>query len=137
MGCRSADHDREERIEKIEEESNQHNIKKKEEANEDEIKQKKIEEIKKSLRGLSAEELDDELVKLREELDNMKEEKQDDKQSKQAIEMIGVDNSRSTRSGSKLERVGYDSNYSVLTYKAPSTESQKGDELLILMGSSK
>ena len=134
MGCKSADKHREEMVDKLQDKEKKVD----EIATADEIKQKKIEEIKKSIRSMSAEELDEELVKLREELDNMKEEKQDDKQSKQAsLELIGVDNSRSTRSESNLERVGYDSNYSVLTYKAPSTESQKGDELLILMGSTK
>ena len=80
------DHDIRDRVRMIEEKSNQHNIKKKEEekkvdeiAKADEDKIKRIEEIKKSLRGLSAEELDDELLKIREQLDDMKKEKTDSK----------------------------------------------------------
>lgn len=119
MGCRSADHDKDEKVDKL-----QNKEKKVDEiANTDEIKLKKIEEIKKSLRSMSAEELDEELEKLREELDNMKKEKTESK--KASREHIGVDN---------YEAKG---NYSVLQYNNISTiESREGDELLILMGSS-
>jgi len=114
------DHDNEERIEKIEED--EHDIKKKEEANDEEIKERKLEEIRKSLRPLSAEELKDELLKVQEELDNMKKDKTDSK------------------SASKLEHVGYDNHeakghYSVLAYNMNSTESREGDSLMKLMGS--
>ncbi|MCH8915631.1 MAG: hypothetical protein IIA82_07305 [Thaumarchaeota archaeon] len=138
MGCRSADKHREEMVDKLQDEekkideiANKDEIKKKEEDNED----------KKANMELSLEELDEILESLRAEIENLKNpDKEDDKQSKQAIEMVYVDNSRSTRSGSKLEHIGYDnsnSKYSVLVYKTPSSDSQDGDALLILMGSSK
>ena len=93
----------------------------------DEDKIKRNEEIKKSLRGLSAEELDDELEKLKAELEELKknqtEDTDEDKQSKSASrEHVGYDNSNSK--------------YSVLTYNVNSIESHSGDSLLQLMGSS-
>ena len=123
------DHDIEERVKKIEEESNQHNIEKKEDANEEEIKkqeedkEKRLEEIKKSLRGLSAEELDDELLKLKQELDDMKKDKTDSKSASTKSELIGVNNYESKNSI-----------YHVLSLDQQS-DSVSGDKLLMLMGS--
>ncbi len=92
-------------------------------ASADELKLERIEKIKKSLRSMSAEELDDELLKLREELDNMKNDKQDSK------------------SGLTLEKIGYNNyeskgNYAVLTYNEPTASSRVGEKLLISLGSS-
>ena len=125
------DHDIEDRVRKIEEESNQHNIEKKEDANEEEIKkqeedkEKRLEEIKKSLRGLSAEELDDELLKLKQELDDMKKDETDSKSAStiRSTEFIGVDNYESKNSS-----------YHVLSLDQHS-DSVSGDKLLMLMGS--
>ncbi|MCH7561025.1 MAG: hypothetical protein IIC67_06625 [Thaumarchaeota archaeon] len=130
------DHDIEDRVRKIEEESNQHEKKKEEEKKVDEIakadedKIKRIEEIKKSLRGLSAEELDNELLKIREQLDDMKKDKteDEDKQSKEAsVEFIGVSNSDINTSRN--------SEYSVLTLGPYQDNSLSGDSLLIKLGS--
>ena len=121
------DHDIEERVKKIEEESNQHNKEEEKKVDDiakaDEDKIKRIEEIKKSLKGLSAEELDNELLKIREQLDDMKKDKteDEDKQSISSKEHLGYDNSNSK--------------YSVLIYNANSIESHEGDSLLQLMGS--
>ena len=136
------DHDIEDRVRKIEEESNQHNIEKKEDANEEEIKKQEedkekrleayraeareeikdlnddeIEKLKESLKA----ELDDVLLKLKQEQDDMKKDKTDSKSAKR-LEHVGYDNSNSK--------------YSVLTYNVNSIESHEGDSLLQLMGSS-
>ena len=114
------EHDIEEEVDKL-----QNKEKKVDEiAKADEDKIKRIEEIKKSLRGLSAEELDDELLKIREQLDDMKKDKteDEDKQSISSKEHLGYDNSNSK--------------YSVLIYNANSIESHEGDSLLISLGSS-
>ena len=131
------DHDVEERVKRIEDESNQHNVKKKEEekkvdeiAKADEDKIKRIEKIKKSLRGLSAEELDDELLKIREQLDDMKKDKTDSKSAstiRSRRELIGVNNSDFNTSR--------DSEYSVLTLEPYHDNSHEGDSMLILLGS--
>ena len=121
------DHDIEEEVDKL-----QNKEKKVDEiAKADEDKIKRIEKIKKSLRGLSAEELDDELLKIREQLDDMKKDKtedtDDDKQSKEAsVEFIGVSNSDFNTSR--------DSEYSVLSLDQHDN-SVSGDSLLMLMGS--
>lgn len=111
---RNADKHREEEVEKIE------NKEKKidEIANEDKIK--RIEEIKKSLRGLSAEELDEELEKLRAELEELKKDKEESKTANR--EYLGANN---------YEAQGH---YSVLMYN-DQTVTHEGDSLLILMGS--
>jgi len=107
-------------------------------ASADEIKLKRIEEIKKSLRGLSAEELDEELEKLRAELEELKKDKEESKSA--SLEMTCVDNTSSSRSGSKLEHIGIDNyeaqgHYSVLKYINQSA-LHEGDALLLRMGSS-
>ena len=119
------DHDIEEKVEKIE------NKEKKvdEIAKADEDKIKRIEEIKKSLRGLSAEELDEEIEKLKAELEDLKrnqtEDIDDDKQSKEAsVEFIGLDNYESKNS-----------NYHVLSLDQHDN-SASADRLLISLGSS-
>ena len=116
------DHDKEEKVDKL-----QNKEKKVDEiAKADEDKIKRIEEIKRSLRGLSAEELDDELEKLKADLEELKKNQTEDKdEDKQSI-------------SSSIEHVGYDnsnSKYSVLTYNVNSIESREGDSLLIKMGS--
>jgi len=114
-------------------------------ASADEIKLKKIEEIKKSLRGLSAEELDEELDKLRAEIDELKKDKEE-RESKSASEFIASGNTSIMRND-KLEFVGAESldsvyttnvlnpDYSVLKYIPYSSTDKSGDSLLISMGS--
>ena len=115
------DHDIEEEVDKL-----QNKEKKVDEiAKADEDKIKRIEEIKKSLRGLSAEELDDELLKIREQLDDMKKEKTDSKSAStiRSSELIGVNNYESKNSI-----------YHVLSLDQHDN-SVSGDKLLMLMGS--
>jgi len=124
LGCRSArDHTIEEKVDEMQNKENK--VEKK--SNEVEIKkQEELEEIKKALRKLSSEELDDELLKIQEELDNMKKDKTDSKSASKSknIELIGVDNSEAK------------GNYSVLVYNDISTvASREGDNLLIRLGS--
>ena len=83
----------------------------------------KIEEIKKALRLMSNEELDEEILKIRDELQQIKEENQTDpKQSKSASsEFVGVDN--------------HTSKYQILTLQPYEKETHSGDALLIKLGS--
>ena len=130
------DHDIEDRVRKIEEESNQHNIEKKEDANEEQIKKQEEDKIKRleAYRAETREEIkdldDDEIEKIKESLKadleelkkNQTEDRDEDKQSKSASrEHVGYDNSNAK--------------YSVLTYNVNSIESHEGDSLLMLMGS--
>ena len=120
------DHDIEEEVDKLQ--NKERKVDEIEKADEDKIK--RIEEIKKSLRGLSAEELDNELLKIREQLDDMKKDKTEDeeKQSKEAsVEFIGVCNSDINTSRN--------SEYSVLTLGPYQDNSLSGDSLLIKLGS--
>ena len=112
------DHDIEEKVDEI--------------AKADEDKIKRIEKIKKSLRGLSAEELDEEIEKLKAELEDLKknqtEDTDEDKQSKEAsVEFIGLSNSDINTSRN--------SEYSVLTLGPYQDNSLSGDSLLIKLGS--
>ena len=121
------DHDIEDRVRKIEEESNQHDKEEEKKVDEiakaDEDKIKRIEEIKKSLRGLSAEELDDELLKIKPEIDDLKKDKTDSKSAStiRSSELIGVKN---------YERKN--SSYHVLRFD-PYSNSVIGDSLLMRM----
>ena len=113
------DHDIEEKVDKL-----QNKEKKVDEiAKADEDKIKRIEEIKKSLRGLSAEELDDELLKIKQELDDLKKDKTDSKSASTKSEFIGVNNYESKNSI-----------YHVLSLDQHDN-SVSGDSLLMLMGS--
>jgi len=117
---RNAD-EHEDRVEKLQ---NKEEKRVDEIASADEIKLKRIEEIKKSLRGLSAEELDDELEKLRAELEDLKENlKKDKAEAKINREFLGANNNEATGT------------YSVLMYNDQSI-THEGDSLLQLMGSS-
>ena len=121
------DHDIRDRVRKIEEESNQHNIKKKEDGNEENDKQKRIDEIKNELRKLDDDELNSILESLRVDLEELKKNQteDDDKQSKEAsVEFIGLDNYESKNSS-----------YHVLSLDQHS-DSVSADRLLISLGSS-
>ena len=74
---------------------------------------------------MSAEELDDELLKLKQELDDMKKDETDSKSAStiRSTEFIGVDNYESKNSS-----------YHVLKYETYD-DSVQGDKLLMLMGS--
>ena len=133
------DHDIEERVKKIEEESNQHNIEKKEDANEEEIKKQEEDKIKRleSYRAEAKEEIkdldDDEIEKIKEslraEIEELKknqtedEDKTDSKSASTKSEFIGVDNYESKNSI-----------YHVLSLDQHDN-SVSGDKLLMLMGS--
>ena len=137
------DHDIEERVKKIEEESNQHNIKKKENANDDEIKkqeedkEKRLEsyraETREEIKDLNDDEknkqLADKLLKLKQELDDMKKDETDSKSASaiRSSELIGVNNYDSNTSRN--------SEYSVLTLGPYQDNSLSGDSLLIKLGS--
>jgi len=135
LGCKSAND---------EEEINEEEKDKKKLSQEEEEKEKKvddiakaekhekrIEEIKKSLRKLTSQELDDELEKLTAELHELQKqlhpEEDEKKQSKQAsVEFLGVDSQISRTKQTK---------YSVLNYEPYHDNITSGDALLIRMGS--
>ena len=134
------EHDIEEEVDKL-----QNKEKKVDEiAKADEDKIKRIEEIKKSLRGLSAEELDDELLKIKQELDDMKKDKTDSKSASTKSEFIGVDNYESKNSIYHVLSLDQHDNSvsgdSLLMLMGSKNETTKGnssaDELLISLGSS-
>ena len=88
MGCRSADKDREDKVDEI--------------ATAEEIKQKKIDELKAEIRKEIQDLDDDEIEKIKESL---KAELEDLKPKDDDTEDTDTD----SKSASKLERVGYDS----------------------------
>jgi len=99
-------------------------------ANEDKIKERELEEIKKALRKLTSQELDDEIIRLTEEIQKIKKElnpeTDEEKQSKSAsLEYLGIDNQTPRKKSS----------YHVLGYGMDTNRSEPGDQLLILMGS--
>ncbi len=115
----ATDHDKEEKIKKLQE-GNEEEIKKKE---------KKLESYRAELRELDDDELNEVLESLRAELDEMKEKLKDEteeekKEKKASLEHLGVDST-----------VYKTKNYSVLQLKQFDHNTAPGDKLLMRLGS--